>query len=93
MKEIEKSALDIAKELGVDHEYIIGKLKQLADYSEDDNMILQATKELGKAIGTLGTTIRQKEMGVIGMFQGFSPKELESADRKELIENIKEEEN
>tara|TARA_Y100001951_G_scaffold24921_1_gene19160 strand:+ start:125 stop:904 length:780 start_codon:yes stop_codon:yes gene_type:complete len=89
MKEIEKSAMDIAKELGVDHEYIISKLKHLADFSEDDNMILQATKELGKAIGTLGTMVKQKEMGIIGMFQGFSPEQLESVDRAKLVEDTK----
>ena len=92
MKEIDKTALEVAKELGIDHEYILQKLKDLADFSEDDGIILQSTKELGKALGTLGTTIKQKEMGVIGMFQGFSPKELESVERKELVEDTKEKE-
>ena len=71
---------------------ILQKLKDLADFSEDDGIILQSTKELGKALGTLGTTIKQKEMGVIGMFQGFSPKELENVERKELVEDTKEKE-
>jgi ribosomal protein L31 len=84
MKEIEKSVLDVAKEMGVDHEYVLSKLKHLADYSEDDNIILQSTKELGKIVGTSGTTIKQKEMGLLGVFQGFSPGELEGAERKEL---------
>ena len=90
MKEIDKSALEIAKELGIDHKYVLEKLKHLADYSEDDAIILSSTKELGKALGTLGTIIKQKELGVVGMFQGFSPKELESADRKILTENNEE---
>ena len=90
--EIDKSALEIAKELGIDHKYILQKLKDLVDYSEDDNIQLQSVKELGKALGTLGQTTKQKEVGVVGMFQGFSPKEIESVGRKELLEINKKEE-
>ena len=89
MKEIEKSVLDVAKGLGIDHEYILNKLKNLADFSEDDNIILQSTKELGKIVGTSGNTIKQKEMGLLGVFQGFSPEQLEGASR-ELPESNKE---
>ena len=81
MKEIEKSVLDVAKGLGIDHEYILGKLKGLADYSEDDNIILQSAKELGKIVGTSGATVKQREVGLLGVFQGFSPDELEGATR------------
>ena len=84
MKEIEKSVLDVAKELGIDHEYVLNKLKCLADNTQDMNIVLQATKELGKAVGTMGTMIRQKEMGIIGMFSGFTPQELEGAKRGDL---------
>jgi hypothetical protein len=90
MTEIEKTSKDIAKELGIDHEYILGSLKQLADTSEDQNVSLQSLKELGKAIGTLGNTTRTIETGVIGMFQGFSPDEIEGAQRKLLPELIEE---
>jgi hypothetical protein len=84
MKEIEKSVLDTAKELGIDHEYILGKLKHLADYSEDDNIILQSTKELGKIVGTSGNTVKQKDVGLLGVFQGFSNDELEGATRQSI---------
>ncbi len=84
MKEIEKSVLDVAKEMGVDHEYVLSKLKHLADYSDDDNIILQSTKELGKIVGTSGNIIKQREMGLLGVFEGFSSGELEGAERKEL---------
>jgi hypothetical protein len=84
MKEIEKSVLDVAKGLGIDHEYILGKLKNLADFSEDDNIILQSTKELGKIVGTSGNTVKQKEMGLLGVFQGFSPEQIEGAERKKI---------
>ena len=83
MKEIEKSVLDVAKEMGIDHEYILTKLKHLADYSEDDGIILSSAKELGKAIGTLGNMVQQREVGLLGMFSGFSQNELEGAKREQ----------
>ena len=94
MKEIEKSVLDVAKGLGIDHEYILNKLKHLADYSEDDNIILQSTKELGKIVGTSGNNIKQKELGIVGMFQGFGSEDLQIADRKKMLNesNLEEEE-
>ena len=92
MKEIEKSVLDTAKELGIDHKYVLNKLKHLADYSEDDNIILQSAKELGKIVGTSGTTIKHRELGLLGVFQGFSPKELEGATREQKQITAKSEE-
>ena len=67
-KLIEKTSKEIAKELGIDHAYILGSLKQLADTSEDQNIALQSLKELGKAIGTLGNQVKKIETGVVGMF-------------------------
>jgi len=84
MTDIEKGVLDVAKELGIDHKYILDRLKCLADNSEDDNIILQSTKELGKIIGTSGNSFKQKDVGVIGMFQGFSPEQIESVKPKEI---------
>ena len=86
MSEIEKGVLDVAKEMGIDHEYILDRLKRLADYSEDDNIILQSTKELGKIIGTSGTVVKQRDIGILGMFEGFSPEQLQTADRKEITD-------
>ena len=84
MKEVEKSVGDIATELGIDHEYILARLKYLVDHSEDENISLQSVKELGKAIGTLGGPVKKVETGVIGMFQGFEPGQIESAKRNVL---------
>ena len=92
MKEIEKSVMDVAKENGLDHEFVLRKLKHLAEYSEDDNITLQSVKEIGKIIGTTGTTVKQREMGVIGMFQGFSPEQIQGADRDMLPQPQDEEE-
>ena len=86
MSEIEASALEVAKELGIDHRYILRTLKCLAENSGDDNIQLQAVKELGKAVGTLGQ-IKKIETGVVGLFQGFSQDQLEGATRdKKQIE-------
>jgi len=83
MQEIEASALEVAKELGVDHRYILRSLKCLAENSGDDNIQLQAVKELGKAIGTLGGT-KTIETGVVGLFQGFSQDQLKAATRESI---------
>ena len=85
MEEVEKNVNDVAKKLGIDHDYILRSLKHLADYSDDQNIALQSLKELGKAVGTLGTGTKKVETGVIGMFQGFSPEQLQGA-RRELNE-------
>ena len=93
MKEVEKSVVDVAKTMGIDHEYVLEKFKYLADSSPEDHIVLNATKELGKAIGTIGTTtIKQKEQGIIGLFSGFEPDQLVAAERPKVLEenNIKE---
>ena len=85
MNEVEKGVNDIAKGLGIDHEYVLRRLKSLADTGEEENVVLQSLKELGKIIGT-STPVIKKDVGIVGMFQGFSPKQLEKAERPELIE-------
>ena len=88
MNEVEKGVVDIAKGLGIDHEYVLRRLKVLADTGEDDNVVLQSLKELGKIIGT-STPNTKKDVGVVGLFQGFTPKQLQQAERKELTEGEK----
>ena len=85
MNEVEKGVNDIAKGLGIDHEYVLRRLKSLADTGEEENVVLQSLKELGKIIGTSAPNIK-KDIGVVGMFQGFSPKQLEKAERKQITE-------
>ena len=82
MKEVEKSVMDIAKEMGIDHEYIFRSLKYLAESSADENIALQSLKEMGKAIGTLGGGVKRIESGVVGLFSGFSPEQIENVERK-----------
>ena len=82
MQEIEKNVKDVAKALGVDHDYILRSLKHLADFSDDPNISLQSLKELGKAIGTLGGGVKRIDTGVVGLFQGFSPEQLQGARRE-----------
>jgi hypothetical protein len=88
MKEVEQSVVDVAKTMGVDHEYVLVTLKTLVDSSQEDNIVLNAVKELGKAIGTIGgITVKQRDTGIIGLFQGFEPEQLESAKRPEIEES------
>jgi len=84
MSEIDRTAKEIADELGIDHQYILRSLKLLADTSDDQNIALQSLKELGKAIGTLGQPVKRIESGIVGLFQGFSPEQVDSAKRKML---------
>jgi len=87
MKEIEKSVMDVAKSMGIDHQYVLNNLKILCESSEDENIVLQSTKELGKAIGTLGAPQKKNvEMGIYGMMQQFSPEEIDEAKRPMLEE-------
>tara|TARA_Y100000034_G_C6829345_1_gene374221 strand:+ start:89 stop:865 length:777 start_codon:yes stop_codon:yes gene_type:complete len=83
MKEIDRNVNEVAKSLGVDHEYVLSKLKHLADYSDDSNIVLQSTKELGKIIGTASNAVKHSQLGVIGMFEGFTKDQLKIADRNE----------
>jgi hypothetical protein len=85
IQEVEKGALDVAKKLGIDHNYILRGLKTLCDNSEDENIRLQTIKELGKIVGTIGgATIKSREMGVFGMFEGFDPDSIESVKRDSI---------
>ena len=85
MKEVEKGVMDIAKELGIDHEYIFRSLKLLAETSADENIALQSLKEMGKAIGTLGGGVKKIESGVVGLFSGFTPEQIANVERKALV--------
>ena len=82
MKEVEKSVMDVAREMGVDHEYIFRSLKILAETSADENIALQSLKEMGKAIGTLGGGVKKIEQDVVGLFCGFTLDQIEYVERK-----------
>ena len=87
MKEIEKSVMDIAKSQGIDHEWILRRLKLLAEHSEDENIQLRAVVELGKTTGTLGTTVKKTDVGIVGMFQGFKDDDRLLAERPKEIKD------
>ena len=89
MKEIERSVGDVADQLGIDHEFILSRLKYLVENSDDENISLQSLKELGKAIGTLGNVTKKVDTGVLGIFQGFSPEQIEGAKREVLTDGGK----
>jgi len=37
---------------------------------------------MGKAIGTLGGGVKKIEQGVVGLFSGFTPDQIENVERK-----------
>ena len=41
---------------------------------------------MGKAIGTLGGGVKRVESGVVGLFQGFTPEQIENVERKMIGE-------
>jgi len=84
MKEIEKSVLDVAKEQGIDHNWILRRFKCLVENSEDEMVQLRALTELGKAVGTIGAATKQKEVGIVGMFQGFNQEDMPALVRPEV---------
>lgn len=91
MKEIERSVVDVAKGMGITHDWVLEKLKQLAEEGGNDHIKLNAVKEVGKAIGTTGgITVKERSTGVIGLFQGFEPAQIEGAKRPLVIEEKKE---
>ena len=92
MNEIDRGVNEIAKDMGINHQYVLGRLKMLADSSDDDNVILQSAKELGKIIGTNNNNLKTRDTGIVGLFGGFTPEQLEKAQREDKsleLKNVK----
>jgi len=84
---VDKSSRDVAKQLGLDHEWILSRMMQLADASLDEKVRATMLKELAEIIGT-----KQRQritMGMMGsVFGGFTEddlNEIEEAEEKNLI--------
>jgi len=84
--EVSKSISDIATALGVDHEYIIKKLKAFSDYAKDENVGLRAVTELGKIVGTVGNQPKLLQTGIVGVFSGFDEKHFKRIDGPNSME-------
>ena len=84
-KRIMAEVKDIAKNLGIDDEYILKELKRMYEYSETENVKLDALKTLGKAIGTTTPETNKIKGGVLGYIQSFSLQ----GDVEELEEDMK----
>ena len=94
MNQVHKSVADVAKQLGIDHEYILKELREFYENTEDHDSQsrLGALKELGKAIGTLGDKGKQVNTMAYARFENFSRDEIEEAveDFEEIDEPKKE---
>ena len=85
-KALAKAAKDVAKELGLDHKYVIKGFMKLHEFGEDERVALGALKELAKVIGTTGQQMRFAESG-FAMFQEVDPEQIEEfADDRALAE-------
>jgi len=91
LAEINKSIVDIAGGIGVNHEYVLKGLKEIFEDGEDPQTALRSLIELGKAIGTLGNQPKKLQGGIAAIsFSGFDQKHLdriEDAGDAEVIED------
>ena len=85
-KKVAEEVKDIAKELGIDHEYILGSIKTIADDADvDPKTALEALKTLGKAIGTTEPETNKLRGGVVGYIQSFAQNKLEEPDEVQAL--------
>jgi hypothetical protein len=97
LKALSESAKDVAKSLGLNHEWVLNNLKSIAETSISDKVKLEAVNNIGEIIGTKGDV--KKETGqLLGAFHGFSGGDLTLAQRPkdadfEIISNDGETEN
>ena len=77
LKDTERNLNQILQDPSLPRDDKLRVLKQ-----RDENIALQSLKEMGKAIGTLGGGVKRIESGVVGLFQGFSPEQIENVERK-----------
>ena len=70
---------DVFDELNVDFKYCIKRAKDLADNSKNDGDCIRALNMIWSAFGVVE---EKKVTEVNALFQGFTPKELEGAQRQ-----------
>ena len=72
---------DTFSKLGVDLDYLIESAKDVVDGAKNDSDRLKALGMLWQAFGVVE---EQKVTEIKGVFQGFSPKELMTAERGQI---------
>lgn len=90
-KMLNKNIEDIAESLGLDYEYILRRLMELADSSSNENVTLGALKELADWLGAKDK-VKQITSGQVKVLNPFSDKELLTieAERVEALEQTNE---
>lgn len=75
---------DVFAAKGVDLDYLIGACKEVVDGGKNDSDRLKALNMLWDAFGV----VKQKQVTEVrGVFQGFSPEEIEGVQRQEIKGN------
>lgn len=83
-KLMDEDLKDVFAGKGVDLDYLIGACKDVVDGGKNDSDRLKALNMLWDAFGV----IKQKQVTEVrGVFQGFSPEEIEGVQRQEIKGN------
>ena len=81
LKLMDEDLKDVFQGQGVDLDYLIGAAKDVVDGGKNDSDRLKALNMLWDAYGV----VKQKQVTEVrGVFQGFSPEELENVQRKAI---------
>lgn len=91
MTELEKGVKEAAEKQGLDHEWVLSKLKEFADTAETDADKIRATIKVGDSIGTFNEAKKNKKPnqipGAVGMFKQITEEMVEQVGaRPEQIE-------
>ena len=90
MDKITEDVRKIAIGLDIDHKKILQNYLDLFTKSTDEDFKFKVNEKLGDIIGTHGETQRVKTT-FGGLFEGFSPKQLEDAEMTQLPSGDKDE--
>tara|TARA_Y100000401_G_scaffold116900_1_gene123874 strand:- start:10118 stop:10843 length:726 start_codon:yes stop_codon:yes gene_type:complete len=83
-KLMDEDLKDVFAAKGVDLDYLIGACKEVVDGGKNDSDRLKALNMLWDAFGV----VKQKQVTEVrGVFQGFSPEEIEGVQRQEIKGN------
>ena len=89
MNELRKEVEEAAKELRLDHKWVLERLKMIAESGEEEKNRLSATKEVAKVLQTYKPKEEKGDpFGGHGLFMGFKREQIEEAryDGREIPE-------
>lgn len=72
---------EIADNLGLTHDWVLSNLKDIAENANGERVRMESILSIGEIIGTVGES-KQETQKMIGVFSGFSPKELDEVKKE-----------